>query len=108
MITKAEVKKKTKEIVGRDPSQKNPGKEGCVYTTRKNEHCIAGQVIAEFGGQLHRAGSRANKKRIYSLVNDGFKLGIELTDGALLLLQEYQDNADIPRTLWKDAITGNV
>ncbi len=108
MITRQQVIDKAREIVARNPGQVNPSNSsalGCVYSTKQKEHCIAGQIIVEFGGKVPGPYSRSNGSDIESLINSNYRkfIGIEFDDDAINILQNMQMHADGGNT-WKSAI----
>lgn len=102
MFTRYDVIRKAEEIVGRDPGRINPvnnlKEKGCVYTTAKNkEHCIAGQILLELGGNIPGGYSKFNGDDVNRLFTR-FNVGIELDDDAIVFLGNVQYRADLGET----------
>lgn len=86
------------EAVVKFPDRVNPQNddESCVYTSEHDpsRHCIAGQVLADFGLPLPEVGSPMQEESIGALIEADGTLSAAFTDEAVALLRDAQNVFD--------------
>lgn len=99
-VTKSDMVAALKEMIG--STQTNPilrsqqGTTSCVYTDPKGKHCIAGQLLKDFGAQLPTVESAHNSLSIGMIYDhpswDEWKINLDYD--AMELLSRAQARAD--------------